>query len=261
MPISHERRLEPSRRLIRSAAGLALLGLLAGVSGAAPAGAESFPPRFVVASWPEDGVSNIFGQDWTPGAALTVTLDHAATVESPDLVDTSIQVDENGFFNQWGWAAELQAGDVIVVSDGAATSTLRLLDPKLELTAVDLDADTVSGTAAPGSSLSVLAGATWPEGGPSNTFVLPGVADETGAWTVDFTGTLDLRSGAGLAAQQDDPDNPFATYWVVRKLAGLPMPQSKDDCKRAGWRDLVDGSGTPFRSQGDCVRFVTTSRS
>jgi hypothetical protein len=34
----------------------------------------------------------------------------------------------------------------------------------------------------------------------------------------------------------------------------LPTPQSKADCKKGGWRHLVDSSGTPFRNQGQCVR-------
>ena len=34
----------------------------------------------------------------------------------------------------------------------------------------------------------------------------------------------------------------------------LPTPQSKADCKKGGWRHLVDAAGMPFRNQGQCVR-------
>ena len=37
---------------------------------------------------------------------------------------------------------------------------------------------------------------------------------------------------------------------------GLPTPETKNDCKHGGWRNLGDDTGQPFRSQGDCVSFV-----
>jgi Glycine rich protein len=38
----------------------------------------------------------------------------------------------------------------------------------------------------------------------------------------------------------------------------LATPQSKDDCKNGGWKNLVDGNGNPFKNQGDCVSYVAT---
>ena len=37
-----------------------------------------------------------------------------------------------------------------------------------------------------------------------------------------------------------------------------PTPTSADQCKHGGWQGLTDGSGTPFKNQGDCVSFVAT---
>jgi hypothetical protein len=37
-----------------------------------------------------------------------------------------------------------------------------------------------------------------------------------------------------------------------------PTPTTADQCKHGGWQDLTDGSGTPFKNQGDCVSFVAT---
>ena len=35
-----------------------------------------------------------------------------------------------------------------------------------------------------------------------------------------------------------------------------PTPQSKAECKRGGWQNLGDDVGTPFRNQGECIRYV-----
>ena len=39
------------------------------------------------------------------------------------------------------------------------------------------------------------------------------------------------------------------------------VPVSKDDCKKGGWKNLVDSQGNPFKNQGDCVSFVATGGS
>jgi hypothetical protein len=46
---------------------------------------------------------------------------------------------------------------------------------------------------------------------------------------------------------------------VPPTLAVIPVvriPTSKDDCKHGGWRSFTDDEGTPFRNQGECIRFV-----
>ena len=40
-----------------------------------------------------------------------------------------------------------------------------------------------------------------------------------------------------------------------------PVPQSKANCKKGGWKDLTDNTGTPFKNQGDCVSYVATGDS
>ncbi len=39
-----------------------------------------------------------------------------------------------------------------------------------------------------------------------------------------------------------------------------PTPQSRDDCRDDGWRRVVDDQGRPFRSQGQCIKFVVRGR-
>ena len=38
-----------------------------------------------------------------------------------------------------------------------------------------------------------------------------------------------------------------------------PAPTDRAQCKRGGWRNLVDDHGAPFRNQGQCVSFVQRS--
>jgi|GEM_PF-1806162 len=43
-------------------------------------------------------------------------------------------------------------------------------------------------------------------------------------------------------------------------VVGSPTgPQSKDACKKDGWKDLVGANGKPFKNQGDCVSYVATN--
>jgi hypothetical protein len=37
-------------------------------------------------------------------------------------------------------------------------------------------------------------------------------------------------------------------------------PETRDDCRHGGWRDLVDDAGRPFRNQGHCIAFVNHHR-
>jgi hypothetical protein len=47
---------------------------------------------------------------------------------------------------------------------------------------------------------------------------------------------------------------------VVVDRQPLPVSVTKRDCKRGGWRTLVDDQGEPFRNQGQCVSFVNHQR-
>ncbi|MBA3746433.1 MAG: hypothetical protein H0W96_02950 [Solirubrobacterales bacterium] len=36
-----------------------------------------------------------------------------------------------------------------------------------------------------------------------------------------------------------------------------PSPTTVDQCKLDGWRSYADAAGKPFRSERDCVKYVT----
>ncbi len=38
----------------------------------------------------------------------------------------------------------------------------------------------------------------------------------------------------------------------------LSQPTDKEQCKKDGWKLVVNGAGAPFKNQGQCVKFVTT---
>jgi hypothetical protein len=58
--------------------------------------------------------------------------------------------------------------------------------------------------------------------------------------------------GPGWIESGGNHDLNFRTY--VRPTS--PTPATKSACKANGWRTVADGSGKPFRNQGQCVSFV-----
>jgi hypothetical protein len=49
----------------------------------------------------------------------------------------------------------------------------------------------------------------------------------------------------------------FGTRGPITGTVTVPdRPQSTDDCRSDGWRDLVDDAGQPFSNQGQCVSWV-----
>jgi hypothetical protein len=43
---------------------------------------------------------------------------------------------------------------------------------------------------------------------------------------------------------------------IARVTVSFPVPTSKKQCKKGGWRKLTDSNGRPFKNQGQCVKFV-----
>ena len=73
----------------------------------------------------------------------------------------------------------------------------------------------------------------------------------------DGPGTGDTVQGAGLDFEP----------WLIASAPGgdcagpLPLPTSKDDCKKDGWMDYTDDQNRPFANQGDCVSYVASGGS
>jgi hypothetical protein len=58
--------------------------------------------------------------------------------------------------------------------------------------------------------------------------------------------------GPGWIESGGSHDLNFRTYVQATPSA----PTTKDACKRDGWRTVADGSGKPFRNQGQCISYV-----
>ena len=69
---------------------------------------------------------------------------------------------------------------------------------------------------------------------------------------VGAAGTLEYDAGS------DWTEEGFVHEGSFTGTITLPdRPQSPDDCKGEGWRDLVDDAGQPFRNQGQCVSWAS----
>ena len=103
--------------------------------------------------------NSVDGYDWTLGQEITVTIDEASNGVGVDFTDTkTVQTAEWDptstvvHFTDLG-GIDLEAGDYITMTNGTITKTLTV--SVLTLDGVDIDTDTVFGTAAPGANLTV----------------------------------------------------------------------------------------------------------
>jgi len=157
--------------------------------------------------------NNLEGWDWPVGPTLTITIDDPLTVTSPDYSTTTNAAvppwDQNQtyFFLDLNGVYDLQAGDVVSVTDGSTTKNHTVT--VLEVTSVDPGADVVSGTASPSSDVEV---GICDEFGCAQRFP---TADTNGDWSADFStpgggpgeeGTWDIVPGTGGDSAQYDGD-------------------------------------------------------
>lgn len=78
---------------------------------------------------------------------------------------------------------------------------------------------------------------------------------------LDVTGGTGDFVGATGSLQFDGETEPAPALFVWRgPITGTidvpDRPESPDDCRDGGWRDLVDDTGRPFANQGLCVAWV-----
>ena len=212
---------------------------------------------------------------------MTATIDDPATIQNPDVTAELGYSDQSGGFNTGyiGLSVLARSGDTVTITDGNGLTRAHVI-ANLTVTTVDAATDTVSGTATPGSRLTVLAAFHWPKDAVNATEQATRlvVADAAGLWTADFTalsdpydhGTHDIRTGSGIAAQQINPDPPgewtgplpfpislwsFTNQtWILQQL----QPITTQDCKNGGWGYVVDQAQNHFVNQGDCVSYVST---
>lgn len=161
---------------------------------------------------------NMFAaHDWPLGATITMTINGT---------DMGSIVVENYF---WGWprtaagfnydyGRRLQAGDVVSITDGVTSDIYTITN--MQVTHIDLAADTIEGVAAPGDLVQIYGAPLGPCGFEGVVCVNRWVTvDDTGHWFADFhvpgvdpdgnpiQATLDLQTGsAGQAMDIDHTD-------------------------------------------------------
>jgi hypothetical protein len=173
------------------------------------------PPSTVGVDPVHDQIS---GNGWQDGATITLDIDDPANGPGSDYSDTTTahtSTEPPGDFQfELAGVFDIAAGHLVSVSDGTTTKTHTVTG--LTVTAVDPYADTVSGTAAPGSEVFVGVHSAPPEIGRIV------VADGSGSWIADFSvvganpgeDVVDLQpfiggpnptpASTGWASQQDD---------------------------------------------------------
>ncbi|MBW3665324.1 MAG: cell wall-binding repeat-containing protein [Actinobacteria bacterium] len=166
------------------------------------------------------GPDFVDGWDWTPNSTVNVTVESDGVVVHEQLdVPTGAQ-------GNWGiglgeFGVDLVPGMEVTVTDGGTIKTHVIT--ALTVTAVDPDAETVSGTAAAGAEVQV--GVHMPEGPGTFRRV---VAEVDGTWTADFSVpggdetdagddlTVDLVAGSeGAASEFDDDGDSTLVGWRV----------------------------------------------
>jgi hypothetical protein len=101
---------------------------------------------------------------------------------------------------------DLQAGDIITAASTADTVTYMLAP--IEVTNLDLENDTITGTASPNADVDIWANI------PGDSIRHTVQTDEAGIWTMSFHGELDLQAGSnGGAAVEDWNGNQTIYEW------------------------------------------------
>lgn len=161
----------------------------------------------------------LWGGLWPSGAVVSVTLGSAPG----QLVGTAL-VDEWGFWDLWGVEYDIQPGMLVTVDDG--TTSIQHTVKFLAVSEVDVENDTVSGVADPGSWVQVVA----VDMGAFQNRVRDVQVDGSGNWIAGFSFAVgsdpeddayDIQYGAsGWVVQPDNAPPPHgATHdeWRVPK--------------------------------------------
>ena len=180
--------------------------------------------------------NNIFGVDWRPGDAVTVTVDDPSNGIGVDFTDTKT-VDPSGMVTFYGLnGLQLGTGMHVAMNDGVVFKTHTVIS--LQVTDVDVDTDIVSGTGEVGANVSVqhceYYGCLWRRW----TTVQP-----DGTWQVNFSvigpgqdenEILDIVPGTNGEAlyPDDDADHTDVNIYPYQRFDAHPEQERIDG---TGW--------------------------
>lgn len=166
--------------------------------------------------------NEVHGHDWPGSSMVTLTIDNDTNPTNGVLYTDKKQADEDTScglpcFNLQG-IFTLQRGQIVTMSDGDITKVVHI--STLDVISMDIEHDTISGIADPGSTISVDIHSSPEQIGRRV------VADANGQWVVDFS-TLENQNGQGIydlipgsfgrAVQlnPDDTDDGTLEYWSI----------------------------------------------
>ena len=165
----------------------------------------------------------IEGQEWPEDATVTINIDDPGTpAVNPDYTDTATvgaaPWDPNQTYFElalWGMF-DIQPDFVVTVTDGLVSREYTVTN--LAFTNISINADTVSGIAAPNSQIYIWACEF------NNCFNLDEVpVDGSGNWSADFGGVYDIQPGTWIdSVQRDEFGNGtmFGTVTPGAEIAG-----------------------------------------
>jgi hypothetical protein len=160
------------------------------------------------------GWDSVDAWNWPQDANLHLTMDDPATPATPDLemdMAGAVDPDLGSVWFEFAGVYDLKPGDEVTLSDGATTR--HLVVSLLTIDAVDVEADTASGTAEAGASVRL------PAPPPPDKALLV-TADGSGAWHADFHDVgFNLVPGTTVIAEVHEEDGDLTSFeWVVPQL-------------------------------------------
>jgi hypothetical protein len=184
----------------------------------------------------------IHGFGWTPGTSVTLTVDDASNGVGVDYTETqAVRTD-----NPWGsdpWVGfehpiSMEPGDTVILTDGNIIK--KHVATHVTVTSIDVDADTISGTAEPFAKVDI-----WTDT-PDCCVDRSIFADSVGKWMVDFSipgdeereaQTVDLKPGSGgQVAENDDDGDTTNIRWQVPNPSITVYPDE----------DIIEGNEWPL---------------
>jgi len=183
---------------------------------------------------------------WEANTEVVIEINDLDTAEAVDFSVTGA-TDDNGDFGTGFISFDMEAGDVVTVTQGGTVDTLIVRD--ISITEVDREADIVHGTADPDSDVRV-----------STDYLadLWVIANSIGEWMADFSGVYDIVPGTHLDANQSDADSDLS--FTILDVPLPPVPISAGTSITTPSRGTVT-SGTPTVYWEDPITVSTTGLS
>jgi len=166
----------------------------------------------MIAVYPAEGSANsIWGNGWKH--SVDVYVDDNFDIGDGTLFQyLGIPVDESGWFGAYQQleAFQIERGQIVTVTDSVNTKVHTVMDAWID--SFDVDADTISGRADPGSSVEVITGPP----GDERSIYRNVTADGTGGWVADFSvavgagsmdAAFDVVPGTDATANLTDDDD------------------------------------------------------